>query len=86
MKTLIVFFYLMNGETVSYTVSDYAAFKIAEGLPEALSCEAMIGNDRFANDVKLGLKEGESMRAQCHKSDDVGVLNEPYRTVTIVTP
>ncbi|MDA0339588.1 MAG: hypothetical protein O2910_07090 [Proteobacteria bacterium] len=86
MKTLIVFFYLMNGETVSYTVSDYAAFKMAEGLPAALTCEAMIGNERFAEDVQKGLKSGESMRAQCHRSDSVGALNEPYRTVTSDAP
>ena len=83
MKTLIAFFYLMNGEVVSYTVSDFEVFKATEGIPGALACEDMIQNQRFAADVRAGLKPGEAMRAECHYAATVGPLGDPFSETTI---
>ena len=83
MKTIIVFFYLLNGDVVSYTASEFGAFKASEGLPPGLTCEAMIQNDAFGNDVRRGLTEGETMRAACYRSEAVDRREAPYVSVTI---
>ena len=83
MKTLIVLFYLLNGNLVSYTVSEYGAFQREAHIDAARPCEAAIGNKDFIESVRKGLAEGESMKAECYRSDDLMTLGEPYTSVTI---
>ncbi len=86
MKTLIVLFYMLNGNLVSYTVSEYAAFQREAHIDAARPCEAAIGNKDFIESVRKGLAEGESMKAECYRSDDLMRPGEPYRSVTISRP
>ena len=83
MKTLIALFYLLNGNLVSYTVSEYGAFQREAKIDAATPCEAAIGNKSFIDSVRKGLAEGESMKAECYRSDDPMRLGEPYQSVTI---
>jgi hypothetical protein len=86
MNTLIAFFYLLNGQLVSYTVSDYAAFQKEERIPPALTCEAFaerIGQDEK---VRADLSSGETMRAECYRTDDMLVLGDPFYSVTVTPP
>ena len=83
MKTLIVLFYLLNGNLVSYTVSEYGAFQREAHIDVAVPCEAAIGNKDFVDSVRKGLMAEESMQAACYRSDDLMSLGEPYKSVTI---
>ncbi len=83
MKTLIALFYLLNGDVVSYTVSEYGAFQREAKIDAARPCEAAIGNKDFIESVRKGLAEGESMRAECYRSEDPMKLGPPYQSVTI---
>lgn len=83
MKTVIAFFYLLNGDVVSYTASEFDAFKASEGLSPTLTCEAMVDNIAFGDDVRRGLKTGETMRAECYRSEAVDQRGTPYVSVTI---
>ncbi|MBI1180703.1 MAG: hypothetical protein GC201_09105 [Alphaproteobacteria bacterium] len=83
MKTLIAFFYLLNGNLVSYTVSEYGAFQKEEHVEASLTCQQLA--DRVGHDEKVrqGLHEGESMRAECYRTDDMMKLGDPTYTVTV---
>ncbi len=83
MKTVVAFFYLMNGGIVSYTVSDYDIFRERESIPAARTCALLISDLKFIQDVRNGLKPGESMRASCFSTDDLLVLGEPVASVDI---
>jgi hypothetical protein len=83
MKTIIVLFYLLNGNLVSYTVSEYGAFQREARIEASRPCEAAIGNKDFIESVRKGLAEGESMKAECYRGDDLIKLGEPYKSVTI---
>ncbi len=83
MKTIIALFYLLNGNLVSYTVSEYGAFQREARIDAAQPCEAAIGNKDFIASVRKGLAEGESMKAECYRSEDLMTLGEAYQSVTI---
>jgi hypothetical protein len=83
MKIIIALFYLLNGDLVSYTVSDYAAFQREARIEASTPCESAIGNKDFIASVRKGLKDGESMRAECYRTDDLMVPGQPYQSVTI---
>ncbi|MFN3231656.1 MAG: hypothetical protein ACE363_05800 [Alphaproteobacteria bacterium] len=83
LKTLIGFFYMLNGDIVSYTVSDYGAFQEDAGILPEWTCEMLIREEGFAADVKTGLEKGESMRAECYVSEDIRNLGEPSISITI---
>lgn len=83
MKTVIAFLYLLNGDVISVTASEFDAFKASENLPTTLTCETMIQNAAFGEDIRRGLKAGETMRAECHRSEAVDRLGEPYVSVVI---
>ena len=82
-KIVIAFFYMVNGDLVSYTVSDFEAFAQEERLPTGLTCATLIQNVRFIEDVRRDLTPGESMRAACFTTDDLMVLGEPDVNVEI---
>ena len=82
-KIVIAFFYMVSGDLISYTVSDYQAFAEEERLPAGLTCAALIQNVRFIEDVRRDLTPGESMRAACFTTDDLMVLGEPDVNVEI---
>jgi hypothetical protein len=86
MKTLIALFYLLNGNLVSYTVSEYGAFQREAHIDASRPCEAAIADKGFVESVRKGLAEGESMRAECYRSDDPMKLGAPYESVTIARP
>lgn len=83
LKTVIVFFYMLNGETVSVTASEYSAFQDDAGILSEWTCEMLIQDPGFASDVRSGFTDGETMRAECHLADDVTALSEPYSTILI---
>ena len=82
-KVVIAFFYLMNGDLVSYTVSDYATLAEAENFRAGQACVDMIRDVGFLEQVRSGLAEGESMRAACYTTDNLMVLGEPDAQVEI---
>ncbi|MEN3952878.1 hypothetical protein [Iodidimonas sp. SYSU 1G8] len=86
MKIVIAFFYLLHGDLVSYTVSDYTAFQREAKIPATLACERLIEDEGFGADVRKGFAEGESMRADCYRTDDPMVLGTPYHSVLITRP
>ncbi|MDX1581478.1 MAG: hypothetical protein R3360_07640 [Alphaproteobacteria bacterium] len=77
MKTVIVFFYLINGTLVSYTASEYQAFQQSESVPAWVSCDILITDPGFTEGVKADLGEGESMRAACYRTPDLLELGTP---------
>ena len=83
MKIVIAFFYLLNGDIVSYTVSDYVAFQEIEDIMEARSCELLISDMQFIESTRAGLKPGESMRASCYTTNDMMELGDPNASVDI---
>jgi hypothetical protein len=86
MKVWIAFFYLLHGDVVSYTVSEYDAFRAEAGIAAPLACEALTRDQGFVADVRKGLAQDESMRAECYRTDDPLRLGEPYHSVTIARP
>ena len=76
-KVVIAFFYLMQGDLVSYTVSDYKSFAEEENIPPFRTCEMLVRDIGFMESVRAGLEEGEAMRAACYLTDDIMVLGEP---------
>lgn len=83
LKTLIGFFYMLNGDVISYTVSEYSAFQNDAGILPEWTCEMLIQDPGFSSDVKAGFADGESMRAECYLSEDIRDLGEPYQSITI---
>jgi len=77
LKVVIAFFYMMNGNLVSYTISDYESFAAEEKIPPELTCTTLIRNVGFMESVRSGLAKGESMRAACYTTDDLMELGEP---------
>jgi hypothetical protein len=82
-KVVIAFFYLMHGDMVSYTVSDYVSFAQEENIPAATTCEALVRNVGFMESVRSGLEEGEAMRASCFLTEDIMVLGEPTASACV---
>jgi|GEM_PF-820964 hypothetical protein len=76
-KVVIAFFYLMHGDMVSYTVSDYESFAKEENIPATMTCETLVRNVGFMESVRAGLEPGEAMRASCHLTDDIMLLGDP---------
>jgi hypothetical protein len=77
LKVVIAFYYMMNGNLVSYTVSDYESFTVEEKIPPGRSCTTLIRDVGFMEAVRSGLTSGESMRAACYTTDDIMVLGAP---------
>ena len=85
-KVVIAFFYLMNGELVSYTVSDYDSFTQEENIPPGRTCATLIQDVGFMEAVRAGLTPGETMRAGCYSTDDIMVLGDALATSTVTKP
>lgn len=83
MKSIIAFYYLLQGQIVGYTVSEYEALRQEEGLPTWTTCEMLIQDEDFLRAVREDLSEGEQMRAECYIADDILLLGTPIGTTTI---
>ncbi len=86
MKIVIAFFYMLHGDLVSYTVSEYTAFQRETSIPATLACDMLIEDKGFGADVRKDLAEGESMRADCYSTDDPMALGTPFHSVLITRP
>lgn len=84
MKSVIAFFYILHGQIVSYTVSDYEALRQEEGVPAWMTCEMLIQDKNFLADVRDDLESGEEMRADCYLTDNLTQLGTAAGTVRIV--
>ena len=82
-KVVIAFFYMLGGDLVSYTVSDYESFAVEEKIPPGRTCTALIRDVGFMESVRSGLTPGEVMRAGCYTTNDIMVLGPPDATVSI---
>jgi len=82
-KVAIAFFYMLGGDLVSYTVSDYASFAVEENIPPGRTCVALIRDVGFMESVRSSLTPGETMRASCYTTNDIMVLGPPDATVSI---
>lgn len=83
MKTVIAFFYLLNGSLTAYTVSDYNHMRAERGIPESRTCELLISDMGFMADIRDSLKPGESARAACYLTGDLMNLGNPAASVQI---
>lgn len=84
MKSIIAFYYLLQGQIVGYTVSEYEALRVEEGLPTWTTCEMLIQDADFLRAVRDDLDENEQMKAECYMTDDFLQLGEPVGSVTIM--
>ena len=82
-KVVIAFFYMLGGDLVSYTVSDYESFAVEEKISPGRTCTALIRDVGFMESVRSGLTLGEVMRAGCYTTRDIMVLGAPDATVSI---
>jgi len=82
-KVAIAFFYMLGGDLVSYTISDYASFAVEENIPPGRTCVALIRDVGFMESVRSSLTPGETMRAGCYTTNDIMVLGVPDATVRI---
>lgn len=83
MKSIIAFYYLLQGQIVGYTVSEYEALRVEENLPTWTTCEMLIRDEEFLRAVRDDLGENEQMRAECYIADDLLKLGTPVGSTTI---
>lgn len=83
MKSVIAFFYILHGQLVSYTVSDYEALRQEESVPAWMTCEMLIQDKNFLADVRNDLEPGEEMRAECYLTNDLMHLGSAQGIVRI---
>lgn len=84
MKSVIVFLYILQGQLVSYTVSDFESLRREEGIPAWMTCEMLIQDKNFLADVREDLEPGEEMSAECYLTNDLKNLGSAQGSVTIV--
>jgi hypothetical protein len=82
-KVVIAFFYMLGGELVSYTVSDYETFVVEEKIPPGRTCVTLVRDVGFMESVRSGLTPGETMRAGCYTTNDIMVLGAPDAMVRV---
>ena len=83
MKSVIAFYYLLHGQIVGYTVSEYEALRREEGLPTWTTCEILIRDEEFLLSVREDLAKDEEMRAECYITGDILKLGSPVASSTI---
>ena len=74
---------MLNGDLISYTISDYASFAVEEKIQPGRTCPTLIRDVGFMESVRSGLIVGETMRAACYTTDDIMVLGTADATVSI---
>ena len=83
MKSIIAFFYILQGQIVAYTVSEYETLRKEEDLPTWATCETLLEDTDFITSIREDLGDGEQVRAECYMTDDILRLGSPVASVVV---